>query len=217
MHFVTQSAESVRERRRVETERALVRGARMLTAEHGLSGFTVEQICADAGVSRRTFFNYFASKEDAVLGIPLDRDDAAAVARFVAGGDPDRDRLSATLLDDLATLALARWAAMDLAPDTFTALFAAVEREPRLLPRMLEHGAANERADAALIAQREGLPPGDLRADIAAQLMGAIGRSAAHDFLTGDHTRPFSDLYTDRLHAARQLLHSQDTDPEGSV
>ncbi|MGN0042882.1 TetR/AcrR family transcriptional regulator [Rhodococcus sp. (in: high G+C Gram-positive bacteria)] len=77
------------------TRAALVEHARTLTARRGLAGFTVEELCEHVGVSRRTFFNYFASKEDAVLGnppaalTPEDRDE------FVAGGRPHRARLLA--------------------------------------------------------------------------------------------------------------------------
>lgn len=215
MHYVTQSAETLRERRRAETGHALVRGARLLTAEVGLHGFTVEEVCDAAGVSRRTFFNYFASKEDAVLGVPLHRDDDDAIAAFLAGGDPSSPELSATLLDDLATLALARWSVMDLVPDTVAALFAAVDREPRLLPRLLEHAALTEQADAVLIERREGLPPGDLRAAIAAQVVGTLGRFTAHAYLTGDPDLHFADIYHAHLDAARQLLRSQDLNPRG--
>ncbi|MBZ4487784.1 TetR/AcrR family transcriptional regulator [Microbacterium sp. cx-55] len=210
-----QSADSLRERRRAETGHALIRDARRRTAEMGLHGFTVEEVCEAAGVSRRTFFNYFASKEDAVLGVTLLRNDEAAVAAFLAGGDPESPDLSATLLDDLATLSIERWSVMDLAPDTFAELLAAVDREPRLLPRLLDHGAAIERADASLIEQREGLPEGDLRASIAAQVVGTIGRSTVHAFLNGGHDRPFADLYRTHLDAARQLLRSQNLLPEG--
>ena len=209
------SADTLRERRRAETGHALIRDARRLTAERGLQGFTVEEICEAAGVSRRTFFNYFASKEDAVLGITLHHSDDDAIAAFLAGGEPHRDGLSASLLDDLATLAIERWSVMDLAADTFAALFAAVDREPRLLPRMLDHGTQIERADAALVEQREGLAPGDLRATIAAQVVGTIGRSTVQAFLTGDRERPFAELYRAHLDAARQLLRSQDLPQKG--
>jgi AcrR family transcriptional regulator len=212
MHFVQDSAEIVespRERRRLETERALARGARLLTAEVGLNGFTIEQVCEAAGVSRRTFFNYFASKEDAVLGIPAHRGDADAEAAFLAGGDPSAADLSPTLLDDLAALAAVRWARMDVAPETAAELFAAVEREPRLLPRVVQHVSLMERSDAVLVERREGLPEGDLRAALAAQLIGLIGRSATEAFLTGLHVRSFEALYAERLVAARDLFATQ--------
>ena len=38
--------------------------------EHGLDGFTMEQLAERVGVSRRTLFYYFPAKDDAVLGGP---------------------------------------------------------------------------------------------------------------------------------------------------
>lgn len=58
----------LRERHRAETWGAIRDAAADLVLEVGLSGATIDAISARAGVSRRTFFNYFQSKEDAVLG-----------------------------------------------------------------------------------------------------------------------------------------------------
>ena len=203
------SADSPRERRRTDTTRALIRAARHFTAERGLAGFTVEELCSEAAVSRRTFFNYFASKDDAVLGIPLERSDAAAIAHFLAQGDPSARGISPTLLTDLALLAEERWRALDIAPDTVRDLFAAVEKEPRLLGRMLELGAEGERFDARLIEQREGLPEGDLRAQAAAQIVGALIRAAAGEFLQPGNDDTFTDIFERRIGAARDLFATQ--------
>ena len=205
---MTDSADGLRERRRAETTRALIRAARHFTAEHGLAGFTIEELCSEAAVSRRTFFNYFASKDDAVLGVPIERSDADAVARFVAGGS-DGPGLSPNLLTDLAVLAEERWRALDIAPDTVTDLFRAVEKEPRLLARMLELGVEGERYDAQLIEQREHLEPGDLRAEVAAQVVGAVVRSAAGEFLGASDADTFIEIFERRIGAARDLFSTQ--------
>ncbi|MGP4991561.1 TetR/AcrR family transcriptional regulator, partial [Glutamicibacter ardleyensis] len=40
-----------------KTRLSITQHARELTAEHGFAGFTVDQLCAGVGISRRTFFN----------------------------------------------------------------------------------------------------------------------------------------------------------------
>ena len=60
--------ESGWDRRKRATRQALKHAAAALVEERGLSGVTVDEIAARAGVSTRTFFNYFPTKEDAVVG-----------------------------------------------------------------------------------------------------------------------------------------------------
>ena len=50
------------------TRRALATAARDLVLQHGLESITVEQMAGVAGVSVRTFFNGFESKEVAIIG-----------------------------------------------------------------------------------------------------------------------------------------------------
>jgi AcrR family transcriptional regulator len=58
-----------RDRKKRQTRAAIEQAAVSLVAEAGLSQVTVEAIAERADVTTRTFFNYFADKEDAVLGI----------------------------------------------------------------------------------------------------------------------------------------------------
>jgi AcrR family transcriptional regulator len=57
----------LRERKKIETREALRAAALRLFLEHGPSAVTVNDICDAAQVSRRTFFNYFESKEGALF------------------------------------------------------------------------------------------------------------------------------------------------------
>ncbi|RFA15428.1 hypothetical protein B7R21_05290 [Subtercola boreus] len=65
----TSSELGLRDRKRIETRARLERAAVTLALRDGLALATVDAISEEAGVSPRTFFNYFDSKEDAVLGV----------------------------------------------------------------------------------------------------------------------------------------------------
>lgn len=211
LHFVIDSAPNTREARRAATTTTLIRAARRLTAAHGFTGFTIEDLCAEADISRRTFFNYFASKDDAVLGLPLERTDGEAVTIFLEGRTErgEGGELSPDLLTDLAVLAESRWRQMDVEHDTLTELISAVVREPRLLARVVEHAHAEEDIDTQLIELREGLPAGDPRARVAAALVGTIARLATGAFLQPGNTEPITDIYNRHVAAAADLFASQ--------
>lgn len=61
---------SLRERRRQQTAREIQLATLQLAIERGLENITTEEIAASAGVSTRTFFNYFTNKETAAVGAP---------------------------------------------------------------------------------------------------------------------------------------------------
>lgn len=59
--------QSLRERKKAETRDRLARASVELLLEHGVEQTTVSEITARAGVSTRTFHNYFAHRDDAFL------------------------------------------------------------------------------------------------------------------------------------------------------
>ncbi|NEY36330.1 TetR family transcriptional regulator [Streptomyces sp. PRKS01-65] len=62
----------LRERKKRATRAALAEAAVRLAAEHGVEKVTVEAISAAAGVSVRTFFNYFDTRDDAFVAVDSD-------------------------------------------------------------------------------------------------------------------------------------------------
>lgn len=196
---MSESADSLREQRKRETSRALTDEARRLTTEHGFAGFTVEELCAAVGVSRRTFFNYFESKENAVFGFAaIDSRQEALEAGFLAQrGD---------LLDDFIRLTIARFELFNPLDDA-PAMFAVIEQEPRLIKAAFEQIAKNERRDMDLIVQRTGESAGaELRAEVTVHTVGALVRLCMDQLLHHHSTESFSDLVSRRLEIARTVF-----------
>ena len=54
---------------RAERRLAILDAARALATEHGSAGFTVDQVAARAGVSRRTVFNHFAGLDQLLVAV----------------------------------------------------------------------------------------------------------------------------------------------------
>ncbi|SDH77369.1 DNA-binding transcriptional regulator, AcrR family [Rhodococcus triatomae] len=71
----------LRERKKRRTREEIATAAFELVAEFGAEATTVEMIAERAGISPRTFFNYFDGKDDAVIAVVADR--FAGVARIL--------------------------------------------------------------------------------------------------------------------------------------
>jgi AcrR family transcriptional regulator len=72
--------DGLRERKKTATRRALAIAAMRLATERGLDNVRPEDIAAEAGVSTRTFNNYFASKYEAICALTMERGRRVGVA-----------------------------------------------------------------------------------------------------------------------------------------
>lgn len=137
----------LRERKKEATRQAVHEAALRLTVEHGFDQLTVEAVADAAGISRRTFSNYFAGKEDALLH--GDEQQIRELVRAV------RERPAEE----------AAWTALRAAMTQFAERVAPPEREwavrtrlamrhPSLLARQLANHAALEHDLAEAVAAR---------------------------------------------------------------
>ena len=69
MSSPSETSSSLRERRRRETAGEIQRATLHLILTHGFSQVTTDMIAQEAGVSTRTFFNYYPNKEAAAVGV----------------------------------------------------------------------------------------------------------------------------------------------------
>jgi len=76
--LVRAGSPSPRLQRRRNQAAIIERTALALFAEHGFDAVTIDQIAEASAISRRTFFRYFASKEEVLLGDDRRYEDALA-------------------------------------------------------------------------------------------------------------------------------------------
>jgi AcrR family transcriptional regulator len=195
-----QSDRGLRETKKAATRRALTSATRRLALENGLDGVTVEQVCAQVGVSPRTFFNYFPTKEAAALGGDLELGTEESRATFVAGG-PTGD-----LLADLLTLLDPSSAMEEEGRDELVAAMELATREPRLLALQLGRFAGHEAEVAGLLAQRLDRPADDPACLTVAAVGLSLLRRAVLQWLAADDGSPLSNHLTrTREHTALVL------------
>jgi AcrR family transcriptional regulator len=191
-----------RQKRMVETASRLTSVSRRLTAERGLNGFTIEELCDEVGVSRRTFFNYFRTKEDVVIGADPEAESHLFAGEFLARGS----RGWPVVIDDLLELAIQHLGTLEGTAQEHADFFAALDREPRLLQRFIGMTKERERQVVALVAERENVPADDLRAQVVGYVLFGLLRNVGdrvHD-LAGPHD--FASILTESLAAARIVL-----------
>ncbi|WP_194266050.1 TetR/AcrR family transcriptional regulator [Arthrobacter yangruifuii] len=199
----------LRERKRTATKLAIITAARILTAERGFSGYTVEELCENVGISRRTFFNYFPAKEDAVLGSPADEIPDDLAREFIArGAGSDPGTVSDSLLSDFVDFATEMMDRMVMSRDQMVQLKLAVAAEPRLLEKALRGSREAEDTFAGILSAREGLAPRDPRIQAALTLFTALGQRAGPAFFAPGNTRPYRSILTEAVNAMHEVIAS---------
>ena len=186
------TADGLRERKKAATRQALHDAAVQLAVAQGFERVTVEAIADAASVSRRTFSNYFAGKEEALLY-----------------GDESR---TGRLLELVRTRPPAEpaWAALTRGaeelyrelgePDPeWVARHTLIRRHPALVARQLAAYAEMERELAAEVAARSPDPATALRARLmAATFLGAL-RVATHVWLDGPDGPALAEVVREAL------------------
>ncbi|MCW2952854.1 MAG: mycofactocin system transcriptional regulator [Conexibacter sp.] len=150
---------SLRERNRERVLEEISAAAQRLFLKDGFAATSVERIAQEAGVSPRTLFRHFPSKEDVVFH--RHRKAVEAMRAALAATPPEVPAFQA--IDDAAGVAFAPFVR-----ETMRLL----RREPVLLARLDELGREMERAIADFLAERAG--GGEQAQRDAALLAGAI-------------------------------------------
>lgn len=135
-----------RERKKLATHRLLRSAALEMSAERGLAKVTVEDIAEAADVSVRTFYDHFATKEDAIVGF-----DASRV-------DQLREALTERPLDEppLESLRNVFRELLVESSEEWPLRMEVIRANPDLLPRMFSSFAVSEKAMIEVIASRTG-------------------------------------------------------------
>ncbi|NJP90253.1 TetR/AcrR family transcriptional regulator [Nonomuraea sp. FMUSA5-5] len=106
------TASPLRERKKQRTRQALIDTALHLFSSRGFGGVTLDELCEEVEVSKRTFFRYFAGKEDVAMAPLHDmwRAFLEELETIPADGRPLMELMEATLLAALERVADPAWA-----------------------------------------------------------------------------------------------------------
>jgi AcrR family transcriptional regulator len=169
----------LRERQRQETHLLIRRTAVELTLQKGAAAVSVKTICEAAGVSARTFFNHFPSKDEALIP-DFPPFGAEAEQAFLQGDEPD---LVSGLEQLLRSYVIGLQDAEGEHPVGPLAMKRLLEANPVLLPRLLAIFERFERLIAELVARRTGRRSDELFCVVAA-LTATVTLRAAYSTLT---------------------------------
>jgi AcrR family transcriptional regulator len=163
-----------RDQQRDDTRRDLALAAFRLATSQGLADVRVPDIAAAAGVSARTFNNYFSSKEEAIVWPAAQH--AASVADRLRERPPNEPLAEAIVA---AVTSLYRPpAGRDLPAGWLRDFQALVASQPSLHGEYLKASSAAERALGDVLAERMGGKAGQLRPRVLAGMVVGAERAA---------------------------------------
>ena len=191
----TNSGRGMRERKKIATRQALSAAALRLARERGPENVRVDDIAEAAGVSPRTYNNYFSSREQAIMV-------ALAAERGLRVGTALRARPAGESLDQAVVAAVIEQYSGDGEPDRDA--LALITSAPALQAEFLDTIAAIERPLAEAIAARTGSggstdDQGELGPEVLAAAVSAAARVAAERWLRPDPVTPFSAMLLEAL------------------
>ncbi|GAA3991244.1 TetR family transcriptional regulator [Streptomyces sp. NBC_01352] len=152
----TAARPGLRERKRQRTRDALIRAALELFVGRGYEQTTVDDIAEAVDVSQRTFFRYFANKEEAALAVQ-----EMTIERFV---ESVRQRPAHEApMEALRQAVLEGWDTLNeivesvVPVELHLRMSRVIESTPVLLAAHLRRSAEIEEIIAGVLAEREGL------------------------------------------------------------
>lgn len=186
-------ASSHRERKKLATREAIHAAAFELVDRGGLSGTTIEAISDRAGVAPRTFWSYFASKEDAVINRDPERPALLRAALLDRPkGEDAMTALRAVLEEHIS----------DRLVDSKRAVRrqCLIRREPQLMAALAASFDEIERALVSAVGERLGLDPAaDLLPGVLVMTAGGACRVAQQRWADEQGRRPFGDILDEAL------------------
>lgn len=178
----------------VERKRQLVRdelteAALKLLRVQDFEDTTIDQMAAAAGVSRRTFFRYFQSKEDVIVAF---LSDLGKELRQVLQARPPQESPERAVQETLRICWTARFLEH---PEKSGRLARVTVQTPALLARYLERQVAWKAALTAELAHRLGVDPArDLRPAVLVAVAFAAFDTALFSWVTADSTTDLGAL-----------------------
>jgi AcrR family transcriptional regulator len=192
----------LRERRHRQTSADIRDAAMRLARQRGFDKVTVEAICAEAGISSRTFFNYFPNKESAIAYGPSDIP-PELVADFVAAGPA----AYSVVLDELITLAAHHLRDVPPPRDLAEGCLELAKTSPAVLSAFLAELERFQNHLTDVVARRQKMRPDDEMAVLISALALTAIRSGIESWTHGK-PKDADDTPMPYVERAAALVHS---------